>query len=247
MFIKAPRCHRTGGRVTGRHTHPGRPRRATSPTLCEKGRFRNKRWKIQRMRPASAQRYPCSRQKRLSSAGNQPWMIAMAEPLKNLLHPALVKTMADQIGAHSTGFDTQRFTDLATEDMQQLELMQRAIQIRDALAATLPQDFEQAAALLSASLPKDGRSGMTGWALLPVSQFVAQKGLGHFDLSAQPAQAAHAAFHRRVRHPAFHSCRAGQGAGHDRHLDPGRQPSCPPGWQARAPARACPGQSACPR
>ena len=107
----------------------------------------------------------------------------MAEPLKNLLHPALVKTMADQIGAHSTGFDTQRFTDLATEDMQQLELMQRAIQIRDALAATLPQDFEQAAALLSASLPKDGRSGMTGWALLPVSQFVAQKGLGHFDLS----------------------------------------------------------------
>jgi 3-methyladenine DNA glycosylase AlkC len=110
-------------------------------------------------------------------------MIAMAEPLKNLLHPALVKTMADQIGAHSTGFDTQRFTNLATEDMQQLELMQRAIQIRDALAATLPQDFEQAAALLSASLPNGGRTGMTGWALLPVSQYVAQKGLGHFDLS----------------------------------------------------------------
>ncbi|WP_426238796.1 hypothetical protein [Pararhizobium sp. DWP1-1-3] len=29
----------------------------------------------------------------------------MAEPLKNLLHPALVKTMAGHIAAHSTGFE----------------------------------------------------------------------------------------------------------------------------------------------
>ncbi len=107
----------------------------------------------------------------------------MAEPLKNLLHPALVTTMANQIASHSSRFETARFIDIATRDMQQLELMQRATQIRDALAVTLPDDFEQAAALLSASLPQSGRSGINGWALLPVSQFVAQKGLGHFDLS----------------------------------------------------------------
>ena len=115
--------------------------------------------------------------------GINRWMDAMAEPLKNLLHPALVKTMADHIAVHSAGFDKARFVDLATHDMPQLELMQRAIRIRDALAASLPDDFEQAATILSASLPQSGRSGMTGWALLPVSQFVAQKGLGHFDLS----------------------------------------------------------------
>ena len=108
----------------------------------------------------------------------------MAEPLKNLLHPALVQTMADHIGVHSTGFDRERFVGLATRGMLQLELMQRATQIRDALSATLPPDFKQAAALLSASLPHGGdNAGITGWALLPVSQFVAQHGLGHFDMS----------------------------------------------------------------
>lgn len=107
----------------------------------------------------------------------------MAEPLKNLLHPALVETMAAHIAANATGFDRLRFIDLACRNMEQLELMQRALQIRDALEETLPDDFETAAAVLSASLPQSGRSGITGWALLPISQFVAQKGLGHFDLS----------------------------------------------------------------
>ncbi len=107
----------------------------------------------------------------------------MAEPLKNLLHPALVETMAAHIAANATGFDRVRFVDIACRNMEQLELMQRALQIRDALEETLPDDFEAAAAILSASLPQSGRSGITGWALLPVSQFVAQKGLGHFDLS----------------------------------------------------------------
>lgn len=107
----------------------------------------------------------------------------MAEPLKNLLHPALVKTMADQIAANANAFDTARFVETATRNMQQLELMQRSLQIRDALGETLPDDFSKAAAILSASLPRNGHSGLTGWALLPVSQFIAQRGLGHFDLS----------------------------------------------------------------
>ncbi len=107
----------------------------------------------------------------------------MAEPLKNLLHPALVKTMAAQITANSGSFNTTRFVDLATRGMEQLELMQRSLQIRDALTKTLPEDFVEAAAILSASLPQSGHTGLTGWALLPVSQFVAQKGLDHFDLS----------------------------------------------------------------
>lgn len=107
----------------------------------------------------------------------------MAEPLKNLLHPALVATMADRIGENAGAFDKARFVASATRDMEQLELMQRAARIRDALVETLPEDFAKAATILSASLPKTDRPGLAGWALLPVSQFIALKGLGHFDLS----------------------------------------------------------------
>lgn len=110
---------------------------------------------------------------------------AMPEPLKNLLHPDLVRSMARHIAAHSAAFDSDRFVERATRDMDKLELMQRALQIRDALGENLPEDFEEAAAILSSSLPQGGRAGITGWALLPVSQLVAQKGLGHFDLSLE--------------------------------------------------------------
>lgn len=109
----------------------------------------------------------------------------MPEPLKNLLHPDLVRSMAGHIAAQSAAFDRDLFVDRAIKEMDKLELMQRALQIRDALSETLPADFEQATGLLSASLPQAGRTGITGWALLPVSQFVAQKGLGHFDLSLE--------------------------------------------------------------
>ena len=88
----------------------------------------------------------------------------MPEPLKNLLHPALILSMAGHVAEHFSGFDRDRFVKLASNDLDQLELMQRALQIRDALGETLPDDFEQAAAILSASLPQDGRSGITGWA-----------------------------------------------------------------------------------
>ncbi|MCV9961413.1 DNA alkylation repair protein [Pararhizobium sp. BT-229] len=107
----------------------------------------------------------------------------MAEPLKNLLHSALVTAMAERIAANAVAFDKAHFIDLATRNMQQLELMQRSIQIRDALVETLPSAFSDAAAILSAALPQGGQQGLTGWALLPVSQFVALKGLDDFDLS----------------------------------------------------------------
>ena len=107
----------------------------------------------------------------------------MAEPLKNLLHPALVQTMATHILANAPIFDAERFVAISCDGMETLELMQRATRIRDALAVTLPDDFPQAAAVLTASLPAKDRAGLTGWALLPVSQFVALSGLKHFDIS----------------------------------------------------------------
>jgi 3-methyladenine DNA glycosylase AlkC len=105
------------------------------------------------------------------------------EPLKNLLHPALVRDMGEIIAAADLDFDKERFIALATQGLDALELMERSALIREALVATLPDDFAKAATVLQSSLPSSGRRGLTGWMLLPVNQFIAAKGLSHFDLS----------------------------------------------------------------
>ncbi|MCF3638900.1 DNA alkylation repair protein, partial [Rhizobium sp. TRM95111] len=80
--------------------------------------------------------------------------------------------------------ERERFAALAADGMEALELMQRAEQIRAALDRTLPADFPLAADILERALPQDaGERGLAGWALLPVNQFVALHGLGHFDRS----------------------------------------------------------------
>ncbi len=107
----------------------------------------------------------------------------MAEPLKNLLHPGLVKEMAEHVSRAAPDFDADRFTRLATDGMAALELMQRAERIKDALVQTLPADYAAAAKILRRALPQEEGPGLSGWALLPVNQFVAQQGLQHFDLS----------------------------------------------------------------
>jgi len=107
----------------------------------------------------------------------------MPEPLKNLLHPALVRAMADIIAAGAPSFDSDRFTALATGGIESLELMERAALIRDALLTTLPENFPQAATILRASLPAAGKAGLTGWMLLPVNQFIAARGVGDFDIA----------------------------------------------------------------
>lgn len=107
----------------------------------------------------------------------------MAEPLKNLLHAGVVIDIADQLGRNADAFDREKFRALAGDGLEALELMQRSLQIRDALVETLPQPFPEAAAILAASLPQQDSAGISGWALLPVSQYVAARGLEDFDLS----------------------------------------------------------------
>jgi 3-methyladenine DNA glycosylase AlkC len=106
----------------------------------------------------------------------------MPEPLKNLIHPALVAEMAELIAGNAPSFDKNRFTLLASTGLDGLELMERSALIRDALFATLPDHFQEAAAILRASLPTSGRPGLRGWMLLPVNQFVATRGPAHFDI-----------------------------------------------------------------
>ncbi len=107
----------------------------------------------------------------------------MPEPLKNLLRPALVRAMVEIIAANAPSFDHDRFTAFATDGIEALELMERAALIRDALFATLPESFPEAATILAASLPAAGKTGLTGWMLLPVNQFIAARGIRDFDIA----------------------------------------------------------------
>ena len=112
----------------------------------------------------------------------------MAEPFKNLIHAAGVERAADVIARHQRGFDRARFVALATTGLEALALKARAMQIADALEATLPADFDAAAAVIEAALapPSNGPAGaappaagdgLSGWFLWPVGEWVARRGI----------------------------------------------------------------------
>jgi 3-methyladenine DNA glycosylase AlkC len=145
----------------------------------------------------------------------------LAEPFKNLIQAAGIERAADVLARHQRGFDRGRFLALATRGLDALELKARAMQIADALEATLPADFGAAAAVIEASLapPSDapagatgssGGDGLAGWFLWPVGEWVARRGLGQPERALQLLHALTQRFTAEwairpfiVRHPAL--------------------------------------------
>jgi 3-methyladenine DNA glycosylase AlkC len=112
----------------------------------------------------------------------------MAEPFKNFINEALVRATGRHLELHATDFDRRRFEALALRGLSELELKARAMQVCDALEATLPGDFDVASRILEASLApaaagedlsslRTGDEGLAGWALWPMGEFVARRGL----------------------------------------------------------------------
>ncbi len=101
--------------------------------------------------------------------------------------------MGAELAKAWSGFDHHGFTATATSDLDDLELKARSAQITDALANYLPSDFEKAAQIMLASLSEVNEhavtngeatgSGISGWAIMPLTYYVGLHGLGHFDLS----------------------------------------------------------------
>jgi 3-methyladenine DNA glycosylase AlkC len=116
----------------------------------------------------------------------------MPEPFKNLLNASLVRSAAGDLQRAWPGFDRERFERLAIDGLDALELKARAMHVADALEATLPPRFADAAAVIEASLgaplPAEGETtagsdvgsggGITGWFCWPLGEFVARRGLG---------------------------------------------------------------------
>lgn len=117
----------------------------------------------------------------------------MPEPFKNVFNAGLIEAMGRHFARQSSAFDSQLFAKTATDGLDQLEFKQRSDHITDALERFLPEDFRAACAILSGALhPQDDvdlsdqttdDEGIRGWGILPMTEYVARKGLDDFDFS----------------------------------------------------------------
>lgn len=118
---------------------------------------------------------------------------AMPEPFKNFFNLDVIEGMAGHFRRAWPDFDEAGFVAGASADLAALELKERSAQITAAMATHLPDDFEHAGAIMLASLaPADdgdsgggeaGAKGIAGWGVMPMTAYVGESGLGHFDLS----------------------------------------------------------------
>jgi 3-methyladenine DNA glycosylase AlkC len=113
----------------------------------------------------------------------------MAEPLKKFFSPALVRRLAGDVERAYPKFPSRSFIAAATTGLDELELLDRGKHIATALAKHLPAAYPDAIDVLLRSLGPEHASdelvggGMAPFFYLPHVLFVAERGLGHFDLS----------------------------------------------------------------
>jgi 3-methyladenine DNA glycosylase AlkC len=113
----------------------------------------------------------------------------MAEALKTFFSPALVRRLAADLWRAHPRFPADLFVRDACAGLNRLELLDRGRQIARVLGTHLPQSYPDAVDVLLRSLgPEHGTdelmgAGMAPFFYLPHLLFVAERGLGHFDLS----------------------------------------------------------------
>ena len=113
----------------------------------------------------------------------------MAELLKNFFTPALVRRLAADIARVHPSFRTRAFVKEACAGLDDLELLDRGRHIAATLARHLPRTYPEAIEVLLHSLGPEHATdelvgvGMAPFFYLPHVIFVAERGLGHFDLS----------------------------------------------------------------
>lgn len=115
----------------------------------------------------------------------------MAEPytLKSFFSPDLVRRLAAEIGRVHATFAREAFVKAACVGLDALELLDRGRHIAAALKEHLPADYPAAVEVLLRSLGPEHASGelrgagMAPFFYYPHTVFVAEHGLGHFELS----------------------------------------------------------------
>ena len=109
--------------------------------------------------------------------------------IKQFFSPALVRRLAGDVGRVHPHFDRSAFVKQASQGLEALELLDRGRHICRALAQHLPRAYPVAVQILLASLGPEHASdellgaGMAPFFYYPHTLFVAEHGLGYFELS----------------------------------------------------------------
>lgn len=101
--------------------------------------------------------------------------------LKHIFNHARLEHFAGETAAIWPAFDRRRFLAIAANDLDALGIMQRMRQVAEAFAATLPDDYGRALAILEELAPRIGH----GFASISLAEFVAIRGMGEFDRSME--------------------------------------------------------------
>ncbi len=111
----------------------------------------------------------------------------MVDALKTFYNRRKVTEIADKIRAVYPTFKHETFVRTATRGLEQLELVPRARHIMRALRQHLPDDYEEAAVILTNALgPRMASTegnGMAPFIYLPWVLYIAEYGLDHLDTS----------------------------------------------------------------
>ncbi|MEM7170320.1 MAG: hypothetical protein AAF530_09115 [Pseudomonadota bacterium] len=119
----------------------------------------------------------------------------MPEAFKNVFNPERIAEMGKHLERADPNFDRTAFVTAACDKLETLELKQRSDQICQALARTLPGEFEKAAVILEKSLASEDweaaaaagnekpADGITAWPIMPLAHYVSLRGQDHFELS----------------------------------------------------------------
>ncbi|MFT5506651.1 MAG: 3-methyladenine DNA glycosylase AlkC [Gammaproteobacteria bacterium] len=109
----------------------------------------------------------------------------MAEALKESFKINIVASLARRISIYYPVFDSESFVEQVDVGFERLELMDRGRQVSRVLKTHLPVDYATAIKLLVATMdppPVEFESaGMSVFRYLPISFFIADYGLNHFD------------------------------------------------------------------
>lgn len=106
--------------------------------------------------------------------------VSESKDLKDRISPAAIGELGGALQGAWPDFPSDRFRELATAGLGDLELKARVVQVADAMAATLPDDFPESAAIIARALEAPETSG---WTIFCVNDYVARYGIDDPELS----------------------------------------------------------------
>lgn len=114
--------------------------------------------------------------------------------MKDVYNLALIELTAQHISKYCSGFDSTSFIALASDQLEDRELKDRANQICLAFKQYLPNDYKSAVAVLLQTLApvapnqdigdlSSDQAGLAGWIIMPMTQYVGELGQAELTFS----------------------------------------------------------------